>query len=196
MARKATRKRPKGSGTLDDLLDAAIEIIDPPDNSVELCRARVGYYIDLIKKNREVLRAKLETSPAVVKKALADYAEQLRKAKKMAGRLTYFGLDKFSAELDTQIRRVEHIRDSIEVKHGSRQWSLPAQLSIQAAYELLVLDDPSWRQKPTLTVGGPWHKLSSLMYEALTGEHERDLSKYLRAWSRNIRVRYLARSPD
>jgi len=177
---KRPNKRPNGR-SLDEIADAAVKTINPPAASRELCLARVLYCIDRLEFLEQQLRPLWNTSPGKRKKEVAHYAEQLRRAKSAIPKQLPEE-QKFAANLEFKIRRLDHHCKMISVKRGSRQRSLPRQLSVQMAYELLELDEPCWQQKVTKTVDGPWHKLSGLFYEALIHEYGRDLMDYCLEW--------------
>ena len=183
--------------TQEEIVRDAVEAINPPVEAKELCRTRVNECIRHLKKLRDALQPHLgkpgwKDSLPKPRKDIADDAKRLRKVLKQThASLRYVGGPKFVKELDASIRRLEHLCAYIkehEVIHGSRQWSLPKQLSVQMAFELLKFDGRR-QSKVTLTDKGPWLRLSSLLHEALTGEYNCDLSGYCRKWPRGSKTR-------
>jgi hypothetical protein len=173
----------------------AVAAINPPVEAKELCRTRVNECIHHLKKLRDTLRPHLETPgwkymlPKSPRK-LADDAKLIRKVLKQAhASILRVGGPKFVKELERITQRLEFLSKT-KVK-GGKPWSLERQLSVQMAYELLELDEPCWRQTVRLTGKGAWYRLSSLFNEALTGEYDRDLSGYCRAWPRGVQNRLL-----
>jgi hypothetical protein len=72
----------------------------------------------------------------------------------------------------------EEYRDCSPQK-GHRLRDPCADAAVRQARDLIDRNCP-WRRKPTLTAKGPWLRLASLVYEANTGEYDRNLLRYCR----------------
>jgi hypothetical protein len=175
---------------LDEIIRNAVAVINPPTASKEACYARVDYCIsDLIFAQGLLPKG----TPATERDTVREYLQALHKTRKLmlalvptlcAIRGIGGGVDRLGV-LDGWIREAEIWHSRIIVRHGSRQWDSVAEWSALVGHHLLVHDECSWRQKATLTDGGPWLRLSSLLYEAATGKYDRDLAKYCRQCNRN-----------
>jgi hypothetical protein len=96
----------------------------------------------------------------------------------------------FVEALDREIREVKD-RAGFPVPHGAQQRNLIADMAARAARGLLEtrfifpehwgkIAEPGvknpWRQDAPLTEGGPWLTLASLIYEAVTGRDNHDMT--------------------
>jgi hypothetical protein len=176
--------------TLDEIADEAVAEINPPAESKEACRALVMDCLEAISR----MRIHPMKTSNMIATSMAGYAKALRAARAKAAAayatfsLPYHFFDEhgdgalnFIDLLDDELKNVE---DLLEVYGSSKSKGRPlrdlrANVAAEAARDLIDHDCP-WRRKPTLTAKGPWLRLSSLLYEALTGEYDRDLLRYCR----------------
>jgi hypothetical protein len=119
----------------------------------------------LIKAIRDLrrLRAAFNQYPTVVKDMLfwKDAQEQ----------------ETFLKRLDDGIKAAQLHHDVLVVPHGSKQRDGVALAAAGHAGELLQTFSA---EAPTLTRGGPFFRLASLLYEAGTGKTDANLEKYCR----------------
>jgi hypothetical protein len=109
-------------------------------------------------------------------KALVVAVEQLNETRCrhfLSLRLPAFDAAKFSKELETLVIAAVEVADSIHL-HGS----MPVNVSkLRAASFAKSLIEVYGSKPPTLTIGGPYYELASVLHGAATGEHEADLSR-------------------
>jgi hypothetical protein len=182
----------------DDIADAAAEAVNAPadSNEAEAFRAAVIACCNKLRDApyKHVRKRELEA-------ALENYATALRVARARAEavkeafylpKITIFGQStddhltdiNFIDLLDDQTKQVEEMRKFAHVlskQKGARPKDPVATAVVHMAHRLITRHCP-WLGKPTLTPNGPWLSLSSLLYEALTGEVDRDLSWYCREY--------------
>jgi hypothetical protein len=78
------------------------------------------------------------------------------------------------ALLDKEISRVKILLE-LDARRGSKPRDSVADMAAQLAFSLIRP-----LHKPTIYSDGLWHQVTGLLYEAVTGQPERDLLKYLR----------------
>jgi hypothetical protein len=83
----------------------------------------------------------------------------------------------FLAELEYAARSTGLQAAQLKVPRSGGRSDYRKRTAAESAWILLALA----RKRPTLTPGGPFFELASLLYEAATGESGADLDKYCRA---------------
>jgi len=189
--------------TLDEIADEAVEVIDPPAEIKDGCRALV---MDRLEKISRTHFSTLRTRPIII--SMEGYAKALRAVRTKAVAAHAFhllprycvfdehgdGVSSFIDLLDDELKEVKRLcdfaRDMANNSPKPKGHPLPDERARGAALAAgdLIGGDWPWRRKPTLTAGGPWLRLSSLLYEANTGEVDRDLSRYCRKLMRGRRT--------
>src|SRR5262245_41240808 len=115
MARKAKHKWETERRSLDELLDAAVAIIDPPVGKRERCRLWVGEYVRKLKRPGSKQGFVHYTNKDIVA-GLTNYVEPLCRAQKAAERFypiaTTCGFLEYS--LPKEIRAIEDLIEQIE----------------------------------------------------------------------------------
>jgi hypothetical protein len=182
---------------LDTILDEAVELIGPPEDSVEAFRAQLKGRIE------GACQIHQETAnlppPGKMKKRAAAYLTALRMAKKrghafyppaQSGR-TY----PFLADLDHEIMVVETTATCLAVPLGSPQRDQAADLAVIIARDFIdphpAIECP-WRRCWAKTRGGACLTLASLIFEGITGTRGRDMMEYARQIDER-QPRYVAR---
>jgi hypothetical protein len=171
--RKVSIKSPRRRSN-DEIMAAALTLIDPPDDQREACRANVASRISLIQQFAEGLPRR--PTPRQVKEQLASYLQTLQATKTRFGRLLwrYRERDKdFLVELNAEIEQIEADHEAYRVPPGSKQPDLIAKAAVQCATELLrpeAYHRLGRDSRPPLTNDGPWHQLSNLFYEVAGGD--------------------------
>jgi hypothetical protein len=88
-------------------------------------------------------------------------------------RLSAFDAAKVLEELKTLVVAAVDVANNIHL-HGS----MPVNMSkLTAATLAKSLIEIHGSKRPTLTIGGPYYELASVLHGAATGEHEADLSR-------------------
>jgi hypothetical protein len=115
--------------------------------------------------------------------ALTDAVAQLNETRSghflLSLLLPAFDAVKFSKELETLV--------TIALKNGRQhKGGMPFnKLKLGAACCASLLIEDYGTKPPTLTIGGPYYELASVLYGAATGEREADLSRHCK-WVRRI----------
>jgi hypothetical protein len=184
---------------LDAILAAAVDLIDPPKDSVELFQATLETTISTVRGIHE--KTVNLPSPAKMKSHVTGYLKALRAARKKANAVAplywskAFGRDddpghdradrvppppyNFVEALDREIREVEACANFPVL--GARPRNLIADMATAAARGLLEARFISpgvanpWRQDAPLTDGGSWPELAALIYEAVTRVNNHDM---------------------
>jgi hypothetical protein len=91
-------------------------------------------------------------------------------------RLSSFDAAKVLEELKTLVVAAMDVANHIQL-HGSMPVNIP---KLTAATLAKTLIETHGSKRPTLTDGGPYYRLASILYSAATGEHEVDLSRQCR----------------
>jgi hypothetical protein len=166
-----------------DLIEKLLELIRPRPDSEAACREKVRKHIATIKSMREVVDADPST-------AIKGELEKLRYAlKKLSGvasqlspvarRLMFNDLEYefFSGELDRLIEKTDST--ICPLIQANAKGARPKTLSKMAAasFACSLMENYS-SFPPTLTKGGRYFRVASLMYEAATGEQNADLTRY------------------
>jgi hypothetical protein len=154
----------------EDIVAEALKLINPPSGQRKASRSEI---LTNLKHVRAWAQAWVRTpSPSEQEEQLERYLKNLRAAK----RTRVWSNAEFLTHLNDEIARIKSAYDfRVETmpKSGKR-WDCIA-LAASAAGLLSIPD--GWE---TLTEGGPWHCLSMLFYEAVTGEPNCDrVLKYM-----------------
>jgi hypothetical protein len=173
---------------LDAILDAAVELINPPLDSKELFQATLETTISTVRGIHE--KTASLPSPGEMRDRAESYLTALLVAKKRANAVRRFHWSaEFVEVLDREIREVE-ARANFPVPHGAQQRDLTADMAARAARDFLKVrfifpkdrdgkDLPAvknpWLQDAPLTKGAPWLVLAALIYEAVAGEYDHDM---------------------
>jgi hypothetical protein len=188
--------RAPGRQRLAEIADEMVEVVNPPANQRAACRANVDRYIKSI---GDYTKAPRGPSAGEFKQKLKDYLKALHATKRNNVRLpkshSYFDEhQQFLAQLDAEIQRMKVEQANVEVPRGHKPVDPIAIAAVQYAIKLL---DPDWYRRPRqelppLTKGKRWHLLSQLLYEAASGEADRDhVLDYMRRSKKFRRVRLL-----
>jgi hypothetical protein len=198
--------KPAKPRSLVEIVDAAINVINPPDEARELCRDKVE---DRLRRELGRPLPIMRKRPAIM--GLSDCLKRLRAARRAAALIP---LEWLCEHLDRDIFDVqEHIVQvhGLPRQKGSKRLNPHACSAVRAAADLLdpsverarahllslFPDDPRqiaryqqiygdlgyecpWRQELTLYDDGTWHQLSLLLYEALADKPIPDLMHYCR----------------
>jgi hypothetical protein len=200
----------------DAILDAAVELIDPPEDSVEAFRAQLTACIDLA---RHVHKATANLPlPGEMKALAVAYTNALKRARRAAGAMkpVYQSGERaaqfqdFIAALDCEILRVHmEARDCLVVRDGARPRNTVADLAAFMARNLIDPDpyrhpenrgkdlpviECSWRRPAKLSYGGLWLELAAKIYKGATGKKAPDMMKYCREVD-DLKPRYVVRLP-
>jgi hypothetical protein len=168
-------RAPQERRSLNDIVDAALKVIDPPAADREEWRAKVAVRIDGLQRNPpEHLRTR------DIKKNLAAYEKALRTTRKAAEPfVSFINIDEFLKHLEHQIEVVEEFgRIKYEKEKGAKLLDLGAEEAVRAARDLI------WERglKPTASPKSAWHRLSQLLNESASGTAGKGLMHYLRNW--------------
>jgi hypothetical protein len=184
----------------DDVIGRMIEAIGPPADRLTMCRSDLEALLPKLRRRWREL-----PPPGKARSALRDYAKALRNAKLHATKVARFRkvarLDatkkdlwwdepsSFIADLEREIKSAEFYGDTLVVPRGSPRRDPNKKLATVMARDLLR----EYGKRATLTVDRPWLKLSSLLYEAITGIKDADLSGDCRHCDDLSGLRYIAR---
>jgi hypothetical protein len=167
------RARQQGRSRDDEIVDEALEVINPPANNREECSAEVARYI---RGQRRYAQKPHMPPQGEAKKQLETYLKHLRAAKRSFVRWIPRVSDEFLMQLDAEIEQIRQYYKIYcrSVPHGSKQRDRIAQAAVECALMLLLPGERlrDWARLP-LTTGGAWHRLSVLLYEAATGKPDR-----------------------
>jgi hypothetical protein len=168
--------------SLDEIVAAAVEMVEPP-GSIRAFRTQLTACINTAS---EVHRRFAGLPPPGAARAQAGaYLEALFDAKKAASTVkSFYQSDDFLAALEHEIRAVDAIATFLVVPAGARPRDIVAEVAAIMARDLIdpdpyrhpenrgkdwpVIECP-WRRPATLTDGGAWLVLTSLIYEGATG---------------------------
>jgi hypothetical protein len=168
-------RAPQERRSLNDIVDAALKVIDPPAADREEWRAKVAFHIEYLEGiPREHLRTR------DIKKNLAAYEKALRAARKVSLSLwQIIQQGEFIKQVDKQIAVVERYKGTRWVKDdGAKPFDLDAEAAVQAARDLI--DERGI--KAAISAKGAWHRLSQIIYESITGNSDKNVMHYLRHW--------------
>jgi hypothetical protein len=194
---------------LNAILDAAVKLIDPPEDSVEMFRAKVRTCIETT-RNVHQTTANLPL-PGEMRDLAVAYTNALKRVRRAAGAVRSFSRsDDFIAALDREILRVHmDARDCLVVRDGARPRDTVADLAAFMARDLIDPDpyrhpenrgkdlpviECSWRRPAMLSYGGLWLELAALIYKGATGKKAPDMMKYCREVD-GLKPRYVVRLP-
>jgi hypothetical protein len=113
--------------------------------------------------------------------ALADAAAELRESScwhYLFLQLPGFDASKFLNELEALVTAAVEAADRMHIKGGKRLNAFKLMTAVHAALLIEIFGAKS----PTLTVGGPYYELASILYGAATGEPSADLSRHCKTW--------------
>jgi hypothetical protein len=166
-------RAPQERRSLNDIVDAALKVIDPPAADREEWRAMVAVRIDGLERIfREHLRRR------DIKKNLAAYEKALRAARKASLSL-WQTQGEFIKQVDEQIAVVERYKGTRWVKYyGAKPFDLDAEAAVEAARDLI--DERGI--KAAISAKGAWYRLSQIIYESITGNSNKNVMHYLRRW--------------
>jgi hypothetical protein len=192
-------RAPKERRSLEEIMDEAVEVIAPPAEARDLCRKKVADNVRWLQNpykvvhRRELIRAVDRYTRALRKVRTA------RAAADMAGYVSAEKFERVAEELKYAEGFAEDFR-GLPAKKGGGIEDWHAKIVVEAARDLLDPDpfreqvwfggsefpyddeylkyECPWRDKPTLYIDGKWHRLSVLLYEAITGRVRSDLKRY------------------
>jgi hypothetical protein len=186
------KHRPKRGGdtttperrTDAEIVDELLVELDPPPDQREAIRAKVIRRIKYMRlkadRVREIAPERFRSAQKR-KKELGDYLKALwaaaRKYRALPRR--HYDSDEqkmFRELLYQEILRIEMHHRDIKVGHGHKPRDLSAKQAAESALGLLC---PRWwetprEEWPKITREGAWHLLSTLLYEALSSQSDRD----------------------
>ena len=154
--------------TDEEIIDDMLEVIKPPPVPGKYLERKAGLK-RCIRHLRYFATARRAPSPAQGKEQLADYLKSLRAAKRSLDRLRWHPLasSPFGEDLGAQILRIKRAHDDFKVPPGSKQKNRVADAAMRiAAWHL-------GKGRFKLTEEGAWHRLTTLFFEAATGEQNR-----------------------
>jgi hypothetical protein len=182
-----------------EIVGELLVVLNPPPDLREAIRAkvmsRIGYMRLKTSWIRDIAPERFRSAQKR-KKELEDYLKALRTTARKYRALprrhyVYDEQEKFREQLDEEIDRITWHHSDINVGHGHKPRDLSAKQAVQSALGLLC---PRWwetsrEEWPKITREGPWHLLSTLLYEALRGQSDRDhvlnyMAKLKRQWPR------------
>src|SRR6516165_4195141 len=155
----------------EEIVAEALNALTPPSDKREATRSEV---LTLIHSLRRFEQAGLHRQPSAGqrKEQLNTYFNNLRATK----RTFFMGSDEFLTYLDAEIADIkwQHDFQVSRMPKASRPRDWVAIVAAAMAHGLIP------EARATLTAGGPWHRLSMLLYEAATGKHDCDkVLKYM-----------------
>jgi hypothetical protein len=198
--------KPAKQRSLVEIIDAAVELINPPAKARALCRAKVEDRIQREQSRRPSSRV-ARVRPYRV--GLQKYLMLLRRTR-VAAAVCRSSTNWLDREIDQVTQVLEQV-DRLPRQPASMSLNLHKVAAVHAAADLLdpsvercrarlslFPDDPQqvtryqslygdlgyecpWRQELTLYDAGLWHQLSQVVYEALTGSAGADLMHYCSA---------------
>lgn len=148
---------------------AALKLIEPAPERRVRCERQLARAFDLVvcgKANDK------RPSPKADKEQYREFARLLQ-AVETSGMDIYMGRFSFMKQVRKWREFFEELADRINVGHGKKRRSDAKQFAADAAYRLLAKFGSS---PPTLTRGGPWDQLATILY----GDSKADLYDYLR----------------
>jgi hypothetical protein len=200
---------------LDAILKAAVELIDPSPEHREAFRAQLKARIECA---RDIHQRTADVPPPGEMKALwADYLKVLQRVREKARVVKRFRpgeTDDFNEALEHEIHRADATAACLVVRKddGPQRDRATADVATIMARDLIDPDpyrhpenrgkdlpaiDCSWRQPATLTRGGAWLELASLIFEGATGVRGRDMMEYCsKIKQQHPQPRYRAWKPD
>jgi hypothetical protein len=179
---------------LDTILVAEAEkLIDPPEDSVEMFRAKVRTCIETTRKVRQTTVN--IPAPGEMRDLAVAYLEKLLAVKKAADTVKSFRRSgDFLAALDQEIIWIDALT-CLVVRSGGPKRNVVASTAAIMARDLIDPDpnhhpenrgkdwpaiECPWRRPAKLTRGGAWLKLAALIYKGATGKSLRDMMEYCR----------------
>ena len=176
-------RAPQERRSLNDIVDAALKVIDPPAADREEWRAKVAVRIHGLDGLERIFREHLRTRD--IKKNLAAYEKALRAARKASLSLwQIIHQGAFIKQVDEQIAVVERLKGTRWAKDygakdsGAKPFDLDAEAAVQAARDLI----DKRGIKAAISAKGAWHRLSQIIYESITGNSNKNVMHYLRHW--------------
>jgi hypothetical protein len=179
---------------LDAILVAEAEkLIDPPEDSVEMFRAKVRTCIETTRNVRQMTVN--IPAPGEMRDLAVAYLEKLLAVKKAADTVKSFHRSSdFLAALDQEIIWMDALT-CLVVRSGGPKRNVVATTAAIMARDLIdpdpnhhpenrgkdwpVIECP-WRRPAKLTRGGTWLKLTALIYKGATGKSLCDMMEYCR----------------
>jgi hypothetical protein len=190
----------------DAILAAAVKLIKPLPEHREAFRAQLKARIECARDIHQ--RTANMPPPGEMRDRATDYLKVLRRVKKHAEAVRPFHWsDDFIAALDQEIIEVDALTCLVVRKDAGPQRDQVNDLATIMARDLIDPDpnrhpenrgkdlpaiDCHWRQPATLTRGGVWLELASLIVEGATGTRGRDMMEYARQIDER-QPRYVAR---
>src|SRR5271166_2393856 len=166
--------------TREEIVTDALKVIAPPATLRDKWHTRIGNCIDGLERiPREHIRTR------DIKKSLQAYEKALRAARKasLSFRLWQYIAPngEFIKQVDEQLAAVERYKGTQWGKDkGAKLIDLDAEAAVQSARDLI--ECCPWLRAPAVSSKGAWHRLSSLLYEGITGTSNKGLMHYLRHW--------------
>jgi hypothetical protein len=182
-----------------EIVDELLVVLNPPPDQREAIRAKVMRRIEYMRLKASWIRdiaPERFRSAQKRKKELGAYLKALRTTARKYRALPRRHYDKYEQEkfreqLDEEIDRITWHHRNINVGHGHKPSDLSAKQAVQSALGLLCQRwwETPREEWPKITREGPWHLLSTLLYEALRGQSDRDhvlnyMAKLKRQWPR------------
>jgi hypothetical protein len=171
-----------------EIVDEVLEVIGTPDNKREVIRAKVMEAIKDMRGFHDLRRLQPPPSQAQYKNQVQDYLKALRMVKRKSPAIKIWQQDEdrehqaFRAQLDAEIKRIEKHHDTIKTGPGHKPIDIYAEGVMRYALDLLCPDWPKDLPLPPLqrtrwpstTPGKAWHRISTLLYEGVTGQPNSD----------------------
>jgi hypothetical protein len=200
------------------IVDECIALIAPDAQHETECRRQIELMItllyrvktpkieppsELLEKEKEKQRARLmnlelTAGRKVDREALLRFADALADAAAQLNethcgfylslqhlQLPTFDAAKFSKQLETLVTVAREVANSMHVERGRPFDTLKYAM---AGWAKRLIEDHGTKP-PTLTIGGPYYELASVLYRAGTGKHAADLSRHCKLVARSTKGR-------
>jgi len=151
-----------------------LKLINPPSGQRQVTRSEVVSKLDHIRVVERGLNRR--QSPREQKEQLETYLTNLSATKRTFVRVAWQPEGEFLTHLNAEIERIKsaHAFRVKTMPKAGKRWDWIALMAAAGAYLSLPYN------RITLTTGGPWHRLSMLFYEAVTGKPNCDhVLKYM-----------------
>lgn len=201
---------------LDAIVAEAEKLIDPSPEHREAFRAQLKARIECARQIHQ--RFANAPPPGEMKGLWADYLKALQRVREKARVVKRFRpgeTDDFNEGLEHEIHRADATAACLVVRKddGPQRDRATADVAAIMARDLIDPDpyrhpenrtslygpfvDCPWRQPATLTRGGAWLELASLIFEGTTGVNGRDMMEYCsKIKQQHPQPRYRTWKPD
>jgi hypothetical protein len=151
--------------TRAQIVDEALRLLNVPESEREQFRKQVDQTIEAV-----ILHGLIREPPRLrdLRDRLNQYYAALKKARRLAGRLSFYVGRNFIPQLEDEIAHIESTKAVLSRRKkevGGRLWNYAG---AEAAYFAEYLMQKRGL-KPTKTRNGAWHCLTNLLFEAATG---------------------------